>query len=242
MEVELSVIVPCFNEEPNIRELTRRVLLTFERGELKGELVLVDDGSSDGTGDVIRQVASEHPEQVIGCYHAANRGLAHGWKTGVSAARGAVVGLIDADLQYQPEDLLRLYRELNEHSVDVIQGWRSPVGRERGARYRLSRGLNRLLNTTFGMDLQDNKSGFVVCAKEVLEDLLTYHGSYFYWQSFVMVAAHAKGYSYKQVETLFENRRAGTSFLEGNTTKAVARSFVDLAGATWEYRLRQRPK
>jgi phenylacetate-CoA ligase len=242
MEVDLSVIVPCFNEEANIKELARRVLHTFERGELEGELVLVDDGSSDRTADIIRQVEGEHPAQVVGRFHLSNRGIARAWKTGVATARGAVVGLIDADLQYQPEDLLRLYRELREHSVDVIQGWRSPVGRERGARYRLSRGLNHLLNTTFGMKLRDNKSGFVVCAKEVFEDLLTYRGSYFYWQSFIMVAAHAKGYSYKEVETLFENRRAGTSFLDGNASVAVARSLVDLAGAAWEYRFRHSPK
>ena len=60
MEVDLSVIVPCFNEEANIKELARRVLNTFERGGLEGELVLVDDGSSDRTADIIRQVEGEH--------------------------------------------------------------------------------------------------------------------------------------------------------------------------------------
>ena len=122
-----------------------------------------------------------------------------------------------------------------------MQGWRSPVGRERGARYNLSRGFNVLLNATFGMDLRDNKSGFVICAKEVMTDLLDFHGSYYYWQSFIMVAAHAKGYSYKEVETLFENRRAGKSFLDDIAYRASARSFVDLANAAWEYRVQRRP-
>src|SRR6185436_5949961 len=86
------------------------------------------------------------------------------------------------------------------------------------------------------MSLKDNKSGCVVCAKEVMEDLLTYGGSYYYWQSFIMVAAHAKGYSYKEIEILFENRRQGQSFLDKTAYKAVARSFVDLPKAAWEYR------
>ena len=59
------------------------------------------------------------------------------------------------------------------------------------------------------MSLQDNKSGFVVCAREVLDDILSYRGDYAYWQSFVMVAAHSKGYSYKEIETIFEPRRQG---------------------------------
>ena len=237
---ELSVIAPCFNEALNIPELARRVLNVFERGNLRGELILVDDGSSDATPALIKELALAHPGRIVGCYHEQNRGMAHAWKTGVAAARAPTVAVIDADIQYQPEDLLRLRRELFEHSVDVVQGWRSPVGRERGPRYTLSRGFNTLLNSTFGMSLKDNKSGYVMCAKEILEDLLTYRGRYYYWQSFIMVAAHSKGYSYKEVETLFENRRAGKSFLDGNAYRAAARSLVDLARASWEYRVQQR--
>ena len=90
-------------------------------------------------------------------------------------------------------------------NVDIVQGWRSPVGRDKGPRYYYSRGLNSMLNAAFGMDLKDNKSGFILCAREVIEDLLSYRGRYYYWQSFIMVAAHAKGYTYKQIETLFEH-------------------------------------
>lgn len=239
--VELSVIVPCLNEELNLPELTTRVLRTFEVGGFPGELVLVDDGSTDGTARVIRELMGSHPGVVTGVFHPKNRGMAAGWKSGAHAARGRLCAIIDADLQYQPEDLLRLRRALYEHSVDIAQGWRSAVGRERGYRYTLSRGLNSLLNGVFSMALQDNKSGFVVCAREVLEDLLTYRGSYFYWQSFLMVAAHAKGYSYKEVETIFENRRQGTSFLDNAAVKATAKSLVDLGRAAVEYRLSAPP-
>ena len=236
----LSVIAPCFNEELNIPELVRRVLHVFDRADLAGELILVDDGSKDGTRAAIEAQERAHPGRVVGRFHPKNRGMAHAWKTGVAAASAPIVSVIDADLQYQPEDLIRLYNELVEHSIDVVQGWRSAVGRERGGRYHISRGLNFMLNAAFGMDLQDNKSGFVMCAKEVMEDLLTYDGNYYYWQSFIMVAAHAKGYSYKEVETLFDKRRAGESFLDGTTVKAITRSLVDLGKATWEYRVKHR--
>jgi phenylacetate-CoA ligase len=240
--VELSVIVPCYNEELNIPELVTRLLSTFELGSVNGEIVLVDDGSRDGTARVIREQMEKHPGVVNGVFHITNLGIAEGWKSGARAARGKLVATIDADLQYQPEDLLRLRRELYEHSVDVVQGWRSAVSRKKGQRYTLSRGLNALLNGIFDMHLQDNKSGFVMCSREVFEDLLTYDHSYFYWQSFIMVAAHAKGYSYKQLEALFEDRRQGQSFLAGtNALKASAKSMLDLATAAVEYRVSAPP-
>jgi phenylacetate-CoA ligase len=240
--IELSVIVPCLNEELNVGELTSRLLRVFSIGGFRGEVVLVDDGSTDGTAAAIAGLMKAHPGEVVGVFHPHNRGIAAGWKSGAGAARGKLIATIDADLQYQPEDLIRLRRELYEYSVDVVQGWRSAVGRHRDERYYLSRGLNSLLNGVFGMGLQDNKSGFVVASREVFQDLLTYEGRYFYWQSFVMVAAHAKGYSYKEVETVFESRKQGTSFLAGTSAyRAAAKSFVDLSKAAWEYRVTRTP-
>ena len=235
---ELSVIAPCFNEELNLAEFARRVLGVFTKGGLHGELVLVDDGSRDNTKAVIEGLVAAHSGRVVGCYHPHNRGIAQGWRSGLDVSSGRLVAVMDSDLQYQPEDLLRLKRALEEHAVDIVQGWRSPIGRERGSRYNVSRIFNLMLNAGFGMRLRDNKSGFVMCSREVLDDLLTYRGSYFYWQSFIMVSAHAKGYAYHEVETLFENRRAGTSFLAGNTTRVAVRSVGDFVKAVWEYRIK----
>lgn len=239
--VELSVVVPCYNEELNLQELAHRLLATFDVGGFRGEVVLVDDGSSDRSAEVIRALAARSPGLVTGCFHERNKGIAAAWRTGVAAARGKLCATIDADLQYQPEDLLRLRRALYDHSVDVAQGWRSATGRRKDRRWYYSRGLNHLLNGIFSMNLSDNKSGFVMASREVLADVLSYRGRYFYWQSFIMVAAHAKGYSYREVETLFEERRQGVSFLEKTALAASAKSMVDIAVAAWEYRLGGRP-
>ena len=238
--LDLSVVVPCYNEELNIPELAQRVLQMFDIGGLRGELVLVDDGSADATARVIREHSEADP-RVVGVFHRVNRGMAGAWRTGVNAARGAYVAIIDADLQYQPEDILRLYRTLLDYSVDVVQGWRSSVGRERGSRYSLSRGFNTILNTAFSMSLRDNKSGFVCCAREVIQDLLTYKGSYGYWQAFIMVAAHTKGYTYREIEAVFEDRKQGQSFLEGRAYRAAARCMYDVGTALWEYRFSTEP-
>jgi phenylacetate-CoA ligase len=237
----LSIIVPCFNEELNVPELTQRVLVTLDTGNINGELVLVDDGSQDGTARVIREQELKYPGRVRGVFHRGNKGISAAWRSGTEAARGAAVAVLDADLQYRPEDVLRLYRKLVETSVDVVQGWRSSVGREPGTRFWLSRGLNSLLNTAFAMNLRDNKSGFVCCAREVMLDLLTYKGKYAYWQSFILVAAKAKGYSYSEVETLFENRKQGKSFLDDKAFTVSAVALADVAKAVWEYRVHAEP-
>lgn len=242
--MELTVIVPCLNEAGNLPELVRRVGEVFRVGQLLvecggrgAELLLVDDGSTDDSVAVMAELAARYPF-LRSVRHSKNRGIAAAWKTGASAAAGHLVCLIDADLQYQPEDILRLRRELLWSNVDIVQGWRSPVGRERGPRYYYSRGLNFLLNAGFGMRAQDNKSGFLLCSREVLLDLLDYRGSYSYWQTFILVAAHHKGYTYKEVETLFENRKAGVSFLDKQPIRPILRTFVDLGRGLYEYRLR----
>ncbi len=235
--MELSVLVPCLNEEANVPELVSRIGEVFGVGKIEAELVLVDDGSSDGTWKAIERAQAEN-SFVVGRRHAENRGITAAWKTAVTTARGRLVAIIDADLQYQPEDLLRLYREKLASNVDIVQGWRSAVGRDKGPRYYSSRGLNYLLNTAFGLHLTDNKTGFVLTEREIFEDLLSYRGTYHYWQSFVMVAAHRKGYTYKQIETLFEPRRAGKSFLDDAPLRPIVRSFIDVGRAFFEYRLR----
>ncbi|MCU1283082.1 MAG: hypothetical protein JWM53_6628, partial [bacterium] len=149
--MELSVIVPCLNEEANVPELVSRLGDVFKVGGVDGELILVDDGSTDGTWAAIEAAGREHPF-VVGRRHAENKGISAGWKTGVAAARGRLVAILDADLQYQPEDILRLRREMEVSNVDIVQGWRSPVGRDKGPRYYYSRGLNAMLNAAFGMD------------------------------------------------------------------------------------------
>jgi phenylacetate-CoA ligase len=111
------------------------------------------------------------------------------------------------------------------------------VGRQKDGRFVVSRGLNSILNRTFGMQLKDNKSGFLCCAKEVMQDLLRFKGKYAYWQSFIMVAAHARGYSYREIETLFTERKQGHSFLDGRVYTASLKNLLDVGTAFWEYRL-----
>jgi len=89
--------------------------------------------------------------------------------------------------------------------------------------------LNLMLNVSFGTHLRDSKSGFVMCRKEVFRAILDHKYKYRYFQSFIGAAAGVRNFTVAEVDTRFEQRRAGTSFLAGFPVKAVARIVWELA-------------
>ena len=212
MALELSVIAPCFNEEENIDPLVDRTLATFDRLAIPAELLVVDDGSSDATWKQISQRAKDD-SRVVGVRHPVNLGIEGAWQSALKQARGELVCLIDADLQNRPEDIARLYEAYRRNeTADLIQGVRDPgEGMRRLLLY--SRTLNFALNASFGMKRRDNKSGFILCRREVMSDILTHRYRYRYFQSFIGVSAGARGYRTLEVETVFDRRTAGQSFL-----------------------------
>ena len=237
--LDLSVVVPCYNEAKNLPELVERLTRVFDRREVSGEVVLVDDGSADDTGSVIRTLSAQDP-RVVGVFHPGNRGIAAAWQSGVARARGEYVCFIDADLQNLPEDVWRLFREIRLTHADMVQGYRSSVGRLKDSRYLLSKGLNTLLNVLFGMSSRDNKSGFVIALRETMADVLHHRYRYRYFQTFITVAAKARGYTIREVETLFESRLLGQSFMSRFPLKVVALALGDLAKGFVEFRLLQK--
>jgi len=209
--ITLSVLAPCYNEGRNVDFLVDRTLATFSAMNVEGELVLVDDGSQDDTWARIESRV-DADRRVRGIQHSSNGGMEAAWGTGLAAAHGRLVCLIDADLQNRPEDIARLLAAYTRSNHDLVQGVR--LSPSTLTRHRLfSRGLNRLLNAAFGTSLRDNKSGFILCRREVLQSILEHRFTYKYFQSFLGVAACAHGFSVEEIDTLFEPRRAGCSFL-----------------------------
>lgn len=122
-----SVVIPCHNEERNIAECIGR---TPTMGTWT-EIVVVDDGSRDGTRDVVRKAMSEDPRVRLVAYDA-NQGKANAVRAGFEAARGDVLMILDADMAVAPEDLPKFFRPLQEGTADFVNGTRLlyPVGTE----------------------------------------------------------------------------------------------------------------
>jgi len=153
------------------------------------------------------------------------------------AARSEVVCTLDADLQYRPEEIPRLYEVWRQSGLDIVQGARTRERQSFDSRYLLSKGLNLLLNRLFGMSLDDNKSGFLVCRRDLFLQLLEERGAFRYFQAMVMVAAHSRGHTYCSLPTPFDARAAGRSFLGQFPLRVTACVLADILRGLVRYRL-----
>lgn len=116
---QLTAIVPMFNEAATVGELLAR-LLTLP---LRMQVVVVDDGSTDGSRQIVERFAQAHPEVELVC-HEANRGKGAAVRSGIARARGAYTVVQDADLEYNPADLVRLLETAEREGASVVYGSR----------------------------------------------------------------------------------------------------------------------
>ena len=123
--MNLSVIIPVYNEVNNIHEIIKRVQST----KLATEIVIVDDGSKDGTRDALKAMDGKKKVRVI--LHEQNKGKGAAVVTGMKAATGEVLLIQDADLEYDPRDYPLLLRPIEEGLADVVYGSRFLGGSHR---------------------------------------------------------------------------------------------------------------
>lgn len=166
---ELGIVVPAHNEQENIPTLVRELTAVLEPAGCDFELLIVDDGSTDSTKEVIRELARTNP-RVRGLVLTRNFGHQAAISIGLSHARGSAVGVMDADLQDRPDDLLALYRALRRESASVTYAIRR-TRREnvlKRAAYRIFyRILGRLARISIPLDSGD----FCVMDRPFLDQL-----------------------------------------------------------------------
>lgn len=168
--VDLSVVVPCYNEEPVLDRLVAS--LTAELTDLGRdfEVVLVDDGSADRTLEILRRVSREDPRfRYVSL--SRNFGKEAAMLAGLSRSRGDAVAILDADLQHPPELLARMLPFLEEGNQQVVAR-RNRVGDSR-VRTWLSRGYYRAMNRLSDVDLEDGVGDFRVLSREAVEAVLS---------------------------------------------------------------------
>lgn len=121
--MDISVVIPLLNEEESLPELERWIRKVMDENGYTYEILMVDDGSTDGSWEVIRQLSAKNPH-VRGIKFRRNYGKSAALHTGFQAAAGSVVITMDADLQDSPDEIPELYRLIVEEGYDLISGWK----------------------------------------------------------------------------------------------------------------------
>ena len=169
---EVSVFLPVYNEEPNLRPLHAKLDAALKALDRSAEIVYVDDGSTDGSLNILREIARKDPRVRVVALRR-NYGQTAAMAAGIDAARGKVLIPMDADMQNDPADIQRLLDTLDE-GYDVVSGWRKNRKDKMVTRKIPSMIANRLISWIGGVPLHDYGCSLKAYRRESLQDVRLY--------------------------------------------------------------------
>ena len=172
-DIKLSVIIPCYNEEKTLEKCVERLLKIFDEN-LHLEIIIIDDGSTDNSLSLAHDLAKKDTRITVMHQHK-NQGKGASLQTGFKKAIGEFIAIQDADLEYNPNDLLRLLEPLVSNEADVVFGSRFlPHGPHRVLNFWHSLG-NRFLtfisNMLTNLNLTDMEVGYKIFRREVIQNI-----------------------------------------------------------------------
>jgi glycosyltransferase involved in cell wall biosynthesis len=226
---DFAVVIPAYDEAENVPALFAALRATFDRHALDGEIVLVDDGSTDDTAALARCEGARSRARVRVLRHPRNRGKTEAILTGAGATTARHLVIFDADLQYDPDDIPRLLDKLAE-------GWDIVAATKVGAyekRY-VSLAYNWLSRRLFVIPVRDLNS-MKALRRAVLDAVPLRHD----WHRFLVALAVAQGFSVAELEVALRPRRAGASKYAG--TGRVVVGALDLIVVWFYLRFSARP-
>jgi glycosyltransferase involved in cell wall biosynthesis len=166
--MNISVIIPIYNEVHTLREIVKRV----QAQNMASEILLVDDGSMDGTREILSELDNQESIRII--LHEKNQGKGAAVRTGLEYAKGDVILIQDADLEYDPRDYPALLKPIEEGVADVVYGSRFLGAPRRTAMFWhmiANKLLTLLTNILYDTILTDMETGYKVFRKEVSEGM-----------------------------------------------------------------------
>ena len=173
--MKVSVIIPVYNEQNTIEEILRRV----EAQDFVTEIVVIDDGSTDGTREILTSVDDSERLRVI--LHDENQGKGAAVRTGFENATGDVFLIQDADLEYDPRDYPKLIQPIQEGIADVVYGSRFLGGPRRSVMFWhmvANRMLTFMTNLLYNTILSDMETGYKVFKREIVEGMRIHANSF----------------------------------------------------------------
>jgi glycosyltransferase involved in cell wall biosynthesis len=221
---ELSIVAPVFNEIENLDSLVQEIHEALNPTGITFELLLVDDGSSDGSSERIDELVHAHAGSIRGLHFKENRGQTAAFDAGFKAARGRWVVTIDADLQNDPRDIPVLLESLSE--FDAAVGYRQ-TREDSWLRRISSRIANSIRNRLSGDDIIDTGCSLKAFRRESLGNLKLYTGLH----RFLPTLLRMDGHTVTQIPVSHRPRKAGES--KYGVSNRALRAFIDLLAVRW---------
>lgn len=234
-KLEITIVVPVFNEEENVEELYQRTMAVLDGLEKSWELIYVDDGSSDATFTRLEELHQQDNRVKVVSFRR-NMGKAAAYSAGFMSATGDIIITMDGDLQDDPAEIPKFIDAMNE-GYDVVAGWKYRGKGE--ASSQLGRGIpSKLFNTTVSsfskLELHDFNCPFKAYRHYVLKDLRIYGELH----RFIPVLLYNKGYRIKEIKVENYPRKHGTSKYG---LERFMRGYLDLATVLFLTRYNESP-
>jgi len=202
---EISVVIPVFNEEENLRELGERLIRTLTAMGRAYEIIFVDDGSTDGSWQLLTDLNGQYPQYIRALQFHRNFGQHQAIFAGFQAARGRVMVTLDADLQNPPEEIPRLVAKLDE-GYDTVGGWRE--NRQDSIFRRLpSQLVNTVMSRVTGVKLRDYGCMLRAYRRSVVDSINQCHES----SSFIPALANLFAHRVAEIPVGHAERERGKS-------------------------------
>ncbi len=222
-KVEISVVVPVYNEEGNLPVLIPKLKKVLEGLGCSWEMIFVDDGSFDGSPKILRDMASRTPSLRV-LRLRENRGLSTALVAGMKEARGEKIVTLDSDLQNDPADIPRLLEYLDRY--DMATGWRHK--REDSWLKKISSAIgNGVRNGLTGETIRDSACTLRAFKRECVHGIPLFNGMH----RFLSTLVKMEGYRIIEVPVSHHPRKFGKS--KYNIRNRMIRSFVDLLAVRW---------
>lgn len=205
MRPAVSIIVPVLNERESLRDLCGEILAVLQRNGWAGEILLIDDGSRDGSWEAIGELAAEDP-RIRGVRLQRNFGKASALAAGLAAARFPLVATLDGDLQDDPAELSAMADTVATGGADLVCGWKRNRKDSLPRRWQ-SWCFNRAVSLLTGVRLHDHNCGLKLGRREVF-DSIDLHGG---MHRFITVLAASNGYRVAEQVVVHRPRRHGRS-------------------------------
>ena len=231
--IDLSIVIPVYNEEESLELLYNSIINNLENTNLNFEIIFIDDGSSDKSWDVIKAI-SEKKTNLSSIKFRKNYGKSDALDAGFKASNGKYVLTMDADLQDDPNEIYPLFKMINQDNYDLVSGWKKkrndPLSKTIPSKF-----FNLVTRIFSGIKLNDFNCGIKIYKKELINSINLYGEMHRY----IPLIAKWNGYDKIGEKIVNHNKRKFGKTKFG--MERYIRGFLDLISVSFVYKFGKRP-